>query len=119
MTETTAPVNATCKRCHRALKDPKSIERGRGPVCQRKYDAAIAEAVQRTSTGLVGRALTALANGAVVKNAQDSFYTVTTDGGRYRTDRTLCTCLAGQNGRTCYHLLAVCLVEAKAVALPA
>lgn len=25
-----------CARCHRALKDPESIEKGMGPVCRRK-----------------------------------------------------------------------------------
>lgn len=26
----------TCKRCHRALKDPASVKRGYGPVCWKK-----------------------------------------------------------------------------------
>lgn len=107
-----------CTRCHRVLKDPKSIERGRGPVCERKYRAAVEEATRLTSASIAGQALALVANGAVVKNDADSFYTVTTEGGTYRTDRTLCTCLAGQNGRPCKHLVAVCLLEAKAVRLP-
>lgn len=117
---TDAPASTgMCTRCHRVLTDPKSIERGRGPVCERKYRAAIEEATVQTSDGIVAKALMLLANGGVAKNAQDSFYTVTSGDNTYRTDRTLCTCLAGQNGRTCAHLLAVNLVEAKAVKLPA
>jgi hypothetical protein len=113
------PPVVKCTRCDRPLTDPKSRQRGRGPVCERKHRAAIEAATKLTSPSMVGRALALVANGGVVQNAQDSFYTVTTEGGSYRTDRALCTCLAGQNGRTCYHLLAVCLVEAKAVRLPA
>lgn len=120
MADTTAdaiPATGICTRCHRALKDPKSIERGRGPVCERKYRAAVEEAAKLTSQAQVDKAVALLASGAVVKNAQDSFYAVTTQNGMWRTDRTLCTCPAGQNGRTCYHLVAVCLVELKAVKL--
>lgn len=117
-TETPAPTGI-CTRCHRALRDPKSIERGRGPVCERKYQAAIEEATKLTSASIVGQALALVANGAVVKNGSDSFYTVTTEGGTYRTDRTLCTCVAGRNGRVCKHLTAVVLLEVKAVRAPA
>lgn len=109
----------TCTRCHRVLTDPKSIERGRGPVCERKYRAAVEEAAKLTSETQVEKALALLAAGGLAKNGSDGFYTVTSASGTYRTDRTLCTCQAGQNGRTCYHLIAVCLVEAKAVKLPA
>lgn len=116
-TEIPAP-SGICTRCHRALTDPKSIERGRGPVCERKYQAAIKKATQLTSASIVGQALALVANGAVVKNGSDSFYTVTTEGGTYRTDRTLCTCRAGQNGRVCKHLTAVVLLEVKAVRPP-
>lgn len=116
-TETSAPTGM-CTRCHRVLTDPKSIERGRGPVCERKYRAAIEEATKLTSPSIVGQALALVANGAVVKNGTDSFYTVTTEGDTYRTDRTLCTCLAGQNGRPCKHLMAVVLLEVKAVKVP-
>lgn len=117
VTEAPAPTGM-CTRCHRVLTDPKSIERGRGPVCERKYRAAIEEATKLTSPSIVGQALALVANGAVVKNGTDSFYTVTTEGGTYRTDRTLCTCLAGQNGRPCKHLMAVVLLEVKAVKVP-
>ena len=108
---------ATCKRCHRALKDPKSIATGRGPVCERKYRAALAEAVKLTSQAQADKALALLAAGGVAKGSQGSFYAVTSASGTYRTDRALCTCPAGRNGRVCYHLVAVCLVEAKAVRL--
>lgn len=115
-TEASAPTGI-CSRCHRMLTDPKSIERGRGPVCERKYRAAVEEAAKLTSDAIVAKALALLANGGVVKNAQDSFYTVTSGDNTYRTDRALCTCLAGQNGRVCAHRLAVNLVEVKAVKL--
>jgi len=106
-----------CSRCHRVLKDPKSIERGRGPVCERKYRAAVEEAAKLTSEALAEKAVALLQAGGVAKNASDSFYTVTTQNGTYRTDRQLCTCPAGQNARVCYHLLAVSLVEVGAVKL--
>lgn len=35
----------TCRRCHRALKDPKSVAMGMGPVCARK--AAKEEGAER------------------------------------------------------------------------
>jgi len=122
MTTTTVDIETPkptgiCSRCHRKLTDAKSIERGRGPVCERKYRAAIEEATKQTSDGIVAKALTLLANGGVVRNAQDSFYTVTSGDNTYRTDRALCTCLAGQNGRVCAHRVAVNLVEVKAVKL--
>lgn len=115
--ETLVEPTGKCERCHRTLKDPASVARGRGSVCERKYRAAIEEATKQTSDGIVAKALTLLANGYVVKNDQDSFYTVTSGENAYRTDRALCTCLAGQNGRVCAHRLAVNLVEVKAVRL--
>ena len=33
----------SCARCHRALKDPKSVERGMGPVCWAKSNGDIFE----------------------------------------------------------------------------
>lgn len=116
---TEAAKTGICTRCHRVLSDPKSIERGRGPVCERKYQAAVEEAAKLTSAEQVSKAVALLAAGGVTKDAKGSFYTVTTPNGSYRTDRALCTCPAGQNGRTCYHLVAVCLVELKAVKLAA
>lgn len=106
-----------CSRCHRVLTDAKSIERGRGPVCERKYRAAIDAAAKLTSDGIVAKALALLANGHVTKDAKGTFYTVRGATGTYRTDTQLCTCLAGQNGRVCAHRLAVNLVEVKAVKL--
>ena len=106
-----------CTRCHRALKDPKSVERGRGPVCERKYRAAVEEAAKLTSEAQVAKALELIEAGGVAPSGTDTFYKITTATGTYRTDRTLCTCQAGQNGRACYHLVAVCLIEMKAVRL--
>lgn len=34
---------ATCGKCNRPLKDPKSIERGYGPDCWREVKAAAAK----------------------------------------------------------------------------
>ena len=33
-----------CARCHRALKDPRWVAYGMGPVCAKKRAAAIAQA---------------------------------------------------------------------------
>jgi len=34
-------VNVTCQRCHKSLSNPKSIERGYGPVCAKKLGIAL------------------------------------------------------------------------------
>lgn len=116
---TTAVATGKCKRCDRALKDPKSIERGRGPVCERKYRAAVEEASKLTSEAQVVKAVKLVAAGSVQPNESDSFYTISTQNGIWRTDRSLCTCPAGQHGRICYHRVAVCLIEVKAIKIPA
>lgn len=36
-------MTATCGKCNRPLKDPKSIERGYGPDCWREVKAAAAK----------------------------------------------------------------------------
>ena len=39
-----------CKRCHKELKNPKSVQNGYGPVCWSKMLAAHPVAVGKTST---------------------------------------------------------------------
>lgn len=39
-----------CKRCHREIKNPKSVQNGYGPVCWSKMLAAHPVAVGKTST---------------------------------------------------------------------
>lgn len=39
-----------CKRCHREIKNPKSVQNGYGPVCWNKMLAAHPIAVGKTST---------------------------------------------------------------------
>lgn len=114
---TTPAPTGICKRCHRALRDPKSVAQERGPVCERKYQAALREAAKLTSDAQVDKAVALLDAAGVQPSGVDSFYVVTTQSGTYRTDRNLCTCPAGQNGRACYHRIAVCLVDVKAVKL--
>ena len=41
---------ATCKRCNKPLKTPRSIDIGFGPVCKRKHDEAEAEFLKRQVT---------------------------------------------------------------------
>jgi hypothetical protein len=42
--------NMNCKRCHREIKNPKSVQQGYGPTCLRKIQAATRLKIGTTST---------------------------------------------------------------------
>jgi hypothetical protein len=109
MTTTTAK----CKRCHRTLSDPASVARGYGRTCAAKVAANVTAAVAPFTQPQVDKALALIAGGGLVTSGTDSFYLAR---GAYRTDATLCTCPAGQHGRTCYHLIAARVLDAVAAA---
>lgn len=109
MTTTTAP--AKCKRCHRALRDPKSVARGYGRTCAAKVAAKVNATVATFKPAQVDKAMALIANGGIV-TLGGSFYQATGSHGIYRTDATLCTCPAGQRDRTCYHLIAARVLDA-------
>lgn len=113
MTTTTAP--AKCKRCHRVLRDPKSVARGYGRTCAGKVAAEVAAAVATFKPAQVGKAMALIADGRIV-TLGGSFYQATGTGGIYRTDASLCTCPAGRHGRACYHSIAARVLDAVAAA---
>ena len=41
--DTGTKLHGRCLSCHRRLKDPESMKRGLGPVCQRKYGAVFSK----------------------------------------------------------------------------
>jgi hypothetical protein len=99
---------ATCKGCGRILRAAKSRALGRGPVCQRRYKAAITtESADYTQAQLV-KALDALDDDAVMRVGH-LFLVVSSDGStRYETAPTgECSCTAARYGRRCWHTLAV------------
>lgn len=114
MTTTTAQT-AKCKRCHRTLRDPKSIALGYGRTCAAKVQAKVNATVATFKPVQVAKALALIANGDIV-TLGGSFYQATGTSGIYRIDATLCTCTAGQHGRTCYHLIAARVLDAVAAA---
>lgn len=110
---TTTQAPAKCKRCHRQLRDPKSVARGYGRTCAAKVQAKVAATVAPYKQPQVNKALALIANGGIVPSGVDTFYVAK---GTYRTDATLCTCMAGQHGRTCYHLIAAQVLDSVAAA---
>lgn len=110
MTTTTA---AQCKRCHRKLTGTASIARGYGRVCAAKVAVKVTATVAPFKPAQVNKALALIADGGIITSGVDSFYLAR---GTYRTDATLCTCMAGQHGRTCYHLIAARVLDAVAAA---
>lgn len=98
---------AKCRKCHRTLTDPKSVARGYGRRCAAKVAAAAAAAVATFKPAQVVKALELIASGEIRPSGLDSFYRVRD----YRVDSTLCTCKAGQHGRTCYHLIAARVLD--------
>src|ERR671910_1554176 len=111
MTTTTAQT-AKCKRCHRALRDPKSIARGYGRTCAGKVAAKVNATVATFKPAQVDKAMALIASGGITSSGVDSFYVVKGTAAIHRTDADLCTCPAGQHGRTCYHLIAARVLDA-------
>lgn len=105
---------AKCKRCHRKLTDPTSVARRYGRTCAAKVKAKVDATVTAYKQPQVDKALALITDGGIVASGVDSFYAVR--GGLYRTDATLCTCPAGQHGRTCYHLIAARVLDSVAAA---
>lgn len=115
MTTTTAQP-AKCKRCHRVLRDPRSIARGYGRTCAGKVAAKVAATVATFKQAQVDKAMALIASGGITPSGVDAFYVVKGAGAIHRTDATLCTCPAGQHDRTCYHLIAARVLDAVAAA---
>lgn len=116
MTTTTAPATAKCRRCHRILRDPRSIARGYGPTCAGKVATKVAVTVATYKPAQVDKAMALIAQGGITPSGVDTFYVVKGTSAIHRTDATLCTCQAGQHGRTCYHLIAARVLDAVAAA---
>jgi hypothetical protein len=115
MTTTTAQP-AKCKRCHRKLTDPRSVARGYGRTCAAKVETKVNATVATFKPAQVDKAMALIAAGGITPSGVDTFYVVKGTSAIHRTDATLCTCTAGQHGRTCYHLIAARVLDAVAAA---
>jgi len=115
MTTTTAQT-AQCKRCHRKLSDPRSVARGYGRTCAAKVETKVNATVATFKPAQVDKAMELIKSGGIAPSGVDTFYVVKGTSAIHRTDATLCTCTAGQHGRTCYHLIAARVLDAVAAA---
>lgn len=114
---TTTAHTAKCKRCHRVLRSADSIARQMGRTCARKarQEQAAKLVLASYSPVQVEKVRELLADGGVQRVDRTTWLAVASNGiDRYEvsTAHASCTCKAGQNGRTCYHLGAAQLLAA-------
>jgi hypothetical protein len=120
MATTTTP-KAHCKRCRAALHAPRSIARGRGDRCYRKYLAEQAARRLATAAGFKDataaqtKALQLLDDHALVPTRHAGQYLATASRGdaAYLVDtiERTCTCRGHHRTGRCYHLLAADVAE--------
>lgn len=98
---------ATCKGCGRTLRAAKSRLQGRGPVCQKRYEAAVQTESVGYTAAQVEKATEALEDDAVIRVGH-LYLAVSSDGStRYEVAATgECSCTAAMYGRRCWHTLA-------------
>lgn len=98
--------STTCGRCNRTLTAEESIKRGYGPTCHRKIQAAVRN-LPVFKPEQIAKAEELIEDGGIIAIRPTVFRTVSTDGTEtYLSHPTNCTCVAGRNGRTCYHQIA-------------
>lgn len=102
----------TCAGCGRPLRAAKSRTLGRGPVCQRRFAAAVKAESAGYTPAQAQKALDAFADDAVIRVGH-LYLVVSSDGStRYETAPTgECSCTAAMYGRRCWHVLAVRIAE--------
>lgn len=121
-TAATTSQTATCREqgCGRTLRAAKSVAQGRGPVCQAKYEARIAQAAKTEPADRVAKAVELVEDGGVVRDGFLWLATSSDGNTRYEVnpgagDHGTCTCTAGQYGRKCYHIVAAVLAGGEPV----
>ena len=109
------PAPQPCLRCGRPLHAAASRTAGYGPTCLRKIHAAERAAAELVKPDQLALAIELVEDGAVVPVTGHRFLTLASDNvTRYETDpyTQTCTCLAGQYGRRCKHIIAATLIAA-------
>jgi hypothetical protein len=106
-----------CTRCHRTLRSATSIAATMGRTCARKHrqEQAAKLVLANYSAVQVEKVRELLADGGVQRVDRTTFLAIASNGiDRYEisTAHASCTCKAGQNGRSCYHVAAVQLLAA-------
>lgn len=113
-----------CKGCGRKLKAKASVAQGRGPRCQAKHVARLAQLINDAIGALPEVGFTAdqrdkaadlLADGGIVPAAESApglYLAVSTNGeNNYATRADACNCKAGRYGRACYHRAAALVLD--------
>jgi hypothetical protein len=116
---TTTITTAKCTRCGRTLTSLRSITLGYGPTCARRITTAAAVVdLAAYKTFQITKAIELIAERAIVAAGRTTptlFLAVSSRGdATYRVDaeQQSCSCPAGENGRTCYHLAAADILAA-------
>ncbi|ADP84395.1 DUF6011 domain-containing protein [Pseudofrankia inefficax] len=102
----------TCLGCGRALRSARSIAAGMGPTCLRNARRRAALLAGSFTDRQIEAAVEAVEDGAVIPAETPRVWLIVGSKGDeiYTTDGAVCDCLAGQNGRACWHLAATALV---------
>jgi hypothetical protein len=111
------PTTTKCRRCHRVLRSASSIAAGIGRTCARRerQEQAAKLVLANYSAAQVEKVRELLADGGIARVTRTTYLAVASNGiDRYEIDTTAhtCTCKAGQNGRSCYHIAAAQLAAA-------
>lgn len=94
-----------CRRCHRPLRDAKSIAAGYGPTCIRRVRADTADFTPEQTA----KAVRLIQDSSVtrIRGGVDALYQITRGHVTYWTSATDCTCTGAQTTGGCYHIEAV------------
>ncbi len=100
---TTLPTR--CRRCHRPLKNPRSVRAEYGPGCARLIRGELAD----YSPEQTAKAVRVVRSGGVarLRGGVDALYAVTGTYRQYWTDGIDCTCAGMREHASCYHAEAV------------
>lgn len=112
---------AHCLRCGRPLRAARSISDGFGRWCKAKVREAAGTADLNAFHGWqIEKAREAIELQAIVPSSREGLYAaVSGDGTTVYLVNAIegsCTCKAGANGRSCYHLAGALILQASATA---
>jgi hypothetical protein len=103
-----------CQKCHRWLRSARSAGKPYGPRCEARVKAA-ALALLEAGLPVADRAADALLDGALVPLRHRAVFRSVSSDGRctYLTHPNGCTCQAGLYDKTCYHVMAACVLTGR------
>lgn len=122
MTSTTGHQHqALCLRCGRPLRAVRSVSDGFGRWCKARVREAAGTADLSAFHGWqIDKAREAIEQQAIVPSSRKGLYAAVSGDGTtvYLVDaiEVSCTCKAGANGRSCYHLAGALILWASAPA---